>query len=674
MSRRLRPAPLALRQHPLRAGLATGLLLGLALLLWAVFAPASVGGAFSYVVVRGDSMGPSIEHGDVVLLDHADDYEPGDVVAYRHPELGVVLHRITHDNGSSYTVQGDNRNTPDTFQPTTDDIIGRGTRVVPSVGLLVHELQSPRNALLLLAGAIGLGVVTRQPDDSQRGPRRRRPAANDGRTPPPLDARRSGARFEDPRAAGPADRNGGDNGSAPRVRPSAVNAPYAAPFLRSLEPRRGGRPPRGPGGLDLGRFSFYGPLGGQLLAGVIALMLLAVGLPLVASSQGSTELTTAAVPVGIEGSFRYGPEADGRLFAGDPDAPPQPVFRALSDAIPVVYEYTVASESAFDPESVTGSYELVAEVRHANGWREPIVIQPTTLFAGDHVALNGTLDLAAVDVIIDRFEGATGISSDIYELGIVATIAIEGELAGQPFNHRVVHPIGFRLTELQLQFDERAGNLELIEGTTVTTLAATARVLTLPFLGIEVPYTSFPRISAAILVFCGFSLAVLGLVTYQTWRAGEGARIRSRYDHLLVEVASDRIPVTNRVLRVARFSDLVRVAEREGLPILAAGPPLPNRVAQSVASDAPYPNSPLRRDPRGLIEAFLGGDPEALAIVEGARGDFGHVAVADPEDTVIDLSGQYFVIDGDLTYRYIADELLPGSRFERYPAFYDEAA
>jgi hypothetical protein len=40
----------------------------------------------------------------------------------------------------------------------------------------------------------------------------------------------------------------------------------------------------------------------------------------------------------------------------------------------------------------------------------------------------------------------------------------------------------------------------------------------------------------------------------------------------------------------------------------------------------------------------------------------------------VDLSGQYFVIDGDLTYRYIADELLPGSRFERYPAFYDEAA
>ena len=29
-------------------------------------------------------------------------------------------------------------------------------------------------------------------------------------------------------------------------------------------------------------------------------------------------------------------------------------------------------------------------------------------------------------------------------------------------------------------------------------------------------------------------------------------------------------------------------------------------------------------------------------------------------DNVVDLSGQYFVIDGDLTYRYVADEVLPG--------------
>jgi len=652
---RQRTRPAAFRsvgRRPLRGALVGGALLGAALLLWLGFAPASIGGNFSYVLIQGDSMAPTVNHGDVVLLRQRNDYDPGDIVAYRHPNLGVVLHRVTIDHGGRFTVQGDNRNTADAYHPAPDDIIGEGFRTLPRVGAALRALQAPGNVALLITGAIGLGIMTQSGDQQQQ--RRRRPnrSSND----------------DMPRG----ERTSSEAPRRPRARPSARRAPLSAPFLRSLEPvGPSGRPPQGPGGVDLGRFSYYGPWGGQLLTILMAIMLVAIALPLVTSTQGSTELTTTAVPYGIQGELRYGPEATGQLFQDTTDAPPQPVFRALTSQLPVVYEYTVASESAFEPENVTGSYELVAEVRHANGWRQPLVIQRTTLFAGNSAALNGVLDLDAVDAIIADFEAATGITSDIYELGLIATISIEGELAGQPFSRHVVHPSGFRLTDLQLQFDDRIGDLQLLDGGTVTTLTATSKTVTLPLFGTEIAYTDFPRIAVTILIFCGFGLATLGLITYQTFRAGERARIHSRYDHLLVEVASDRIPATHRVLRVARFGDLVRVAEREGLPILAAAPPLAGRHRQDIEPGAPYPNSPLRRDPRALIESFLAGDEEALAIVDGAQADLEQAEIV---DNIVDLSGQYFVIDGDLTYRYVADEVLPGSRFERGDYYYDEAA
>jgi hypothetical protein len=90
--------------------------------------------------------------------------------------------------------------------------------------------------------------------------------------------------------------------------PAPPQIPHPEPFLQSLEAAHpSGQPPRGPDELDLGRLSFCGPWGGQLVAVLIAVMLVAVALPLILTTQGSTELTTTAVSYGVQGTFRYGP-------------------------------------------------------------------------------------------------------------------------------------------------------------------------------------------------------------------------------------------------------------------------------------------------------------------------------------------------------------------------------
>ena len=48
--------------------------------------PQALGGPAAYLVIRGDSMLPTYESGDLLILHAADRFGVGDVVAYRVPE------------------------------------------------------------------------------------------------------------------------------------------------------------------------------------------------------------------------------------------------------------------------------------------------------------------------------------------------------------------------------------------------------------------------------------------------------------------------------------------------------------------------------------------------------------------------------------------------------------
>ncbi len=68
---------------------------GLLAAAWVFVAPQPLGGPTSMVITSGNSMEPKFHSGDMVIVREADDYDVGDVVAYRSEELNsVVLHRI----------------------------------------------------------------------------------------------------------------------------------------------------------------------------------------------------------------------------------------------------------------------------------------------------------------------------------------------------------------------------------------------------------------------------------------------------------------------------------------------------------------------------------------------------------------------------------------------------
>ena len=144
-----------MRTTPRRtASVATSVLVVcLILALWWFFAPTTLGGSFAYVVVNGDSMSPRLKTDDIVLLRNHRGYEVGDAVAYRHPQLGTVFHRIVATEGERFVLRGDNRSGDDSYQPLPADIIGAEWAMLPGGGRVVRELQEPRSIALLFGAA-----------------------------------------------------------------------------------------------------------------------------------------------------------------------------------------------------------------------------------------------------------------------------------------------------------------------------------------------------------------------------------------------------------------------------------------------------------------------------------------------------------------------------------------
>lgn len=133
-----------------------GLFIALVIAIW----PTTLGGATSYVIVKGHSMEDTLFPGDFVVL-RKGEYQVGDVVSYQPFEdvRAQVIHRILEfkDDGT-IVLQGDNNGFIDPFFPTVEDVTGKMLFHIPKIGSVAWFLGQPLvwGSLLVIAGAIYL--------------------------------------------------------------------------------------------------------------------------------------------------------------------------------------------------------------------------------------------------------------------------------------------------------------------------------------------------------------------------------------------------------------------------------------------------------------------------------------------------------------------------------------
>lgn len=152
-------------------------LLGSVAVVWAfTLRPQTLGGPAMFVAVRGSSMLPTYQHGDLVVVESAAQYNVGEVVAYHVPagQIGggkVVIHRIISGDGvRGFTLKGDHNTAPDPWLPKQSDMVGVATFRLPNAGRLVALVQEPV-ILAGLAAALVVTVVLLRPPRPRRGQR-----------------------------------------------------------------------------------------------------------------------------------------------------------------------------------------------------------------------------------------------------------------------------------------------------------------------------------------------------------------------------------------------------------------------------------------------------------------------------------------------------------------------
>lgn len=137
------------------------------LLLWALL-PWVSNGWKPYVITSG-SMAPSIQPGDVVLVD--DDTAPipeGSVVTFADVTRGgqTVTHRVVGQDGRGLLTKGDANPDADPWPVEQSNVIGVGRLVIPRIGLPVLWRHVGRADLLmawvvLTIAAAALGIPWR---------------------------------------------------------------------------------------------------------------------------------------------------------------------------------------------------------------------------------------------------------------------------------------------------------------------------------------------------------------------------------------------------------------------------------------------------------------------------------------------------------------------------------
>ena len=137
-------------------------------LAWVLLMPLQIGGQTSYVIVNGNSMEPLLHKGDLVLLRAQQEYAIDDIVTYKHPGIGPVIHRIMDRDLDRYILQGDNNDWIDPYEPIHADLTGKYWFHIPGTGKILLSFRQPW-ILALVAGisTLVIGMSMFETDDPQ---------------------------------------------------------------------------------------------------------------------------------------------------------------------------------------------------------------------------------------------------------------------------------------------------------------------------------------------------------------------------------------------------------------------------------------------------------------------------------------------------------------------------
>ena len=77
------------------------------------------------LIVKSNSMYPTLQKGDFILIKRNNDYKKGDIITYDYESNYLVTHRIIEKNNEGFITKGDNNNSEDNELIKLENIKGK---------------------------------------------------------------------------------------------------------------------------------------------------------------------------------------------------------------------------------------------------------------------------------------------------------------------------------------------------------------------------------------------------------------------------------------------------------------------------------------------------------------------------------------------------------------------
>jgi signal peptidase I len=260
------------------------------------------------------------------------------------------------------------------------------------------------------------------------------------------------------------------------------------------------------------------------------------------------------------GAFSYSARAPrgpvypaGRLGTGDT------VFLRLVPAVNVSFDYRLQAPFA---DRLRGTAGLELTVRGANGWESSMQLASSKRFRGDHVLVQGRLELERLRSLISSVERLTGTTSPGYTVTLQPRIAVRGRVGGDRVGTSFAPPLTFALDELHLQLQQPTASIPGAAPSNALHPVQSA-VVTGPPAAVSVG--PVPVGVARILAVLGVLASLLGFAALGGLLPGGAARgeeIPARYRSMLVSVGKPKhSAVDGWVVDVDSFQALGQIAD-----------------------------------------------------------------------------------------------------------------
>jgi len=305
----------------------------------------------------------------------------------------------------------------------------------------------------------------------------------------------------------------------------------------------------------------------MLLVVLTILALLSVLLALFSFTRPLEQTVTDTLTYAQTGAFEYSASAPKGVYDSGALRTGEPIYRKLVSQVQVGFSYRATTDQ---PHQLAGSYRLVAEISANDGWKRAIELQPATTFAGDSFTASGTLDLATMQALIDEMERQTNVERQLYTLALVPQVSVSGTVAGQAMQDTFAPRLKFEVDALELQVKgDNPSDADPLAPTKPGTLKRShGEPNTIALLGLKLAVMPVRWLASALAAALIAGALVVARSIALGKLADEPARIKGQYGALLIAVHDSELVIADRVVEVARFEDLARLAERDERMIL----------------------------------------------------------------------------------------------------------